>query len=93
MITGGHFGAVKYVVTLAVAGTAMDYAALKLSPQWRDWKDHLLVHTKDWFIVPEWSPIQVLDEEALAKKREREEMVFGQRERVRALSKLTKEEP
>ncbi|KAK1682630.1 hypothetical protein QYE76_043478 [Lolium multiflorum] len=40
-IQGGHFGAVKYAVTLAVAGTTMDYAAMKLSPQWRDWKEHL----------------------------------------------------
>ena len=82
----------KYAVTLAVAGTAMDYAAMKLSPQWRDWKEQLSVDTKDWFTVPEWLPIQVLDEEALAKKREREEMVFGQRERVRSLSKLNEEE-
>jgi hypothetical protein len=84
---------VKYAVTLAVAGTAMDYAAMKLSPQWRDWKEHLSASMKEWFTVPDWSPIQVLDEEALAKKREREEMVFGQRERLRALSKLKEEEP
>ncbi|KAM0866287.1 hypothetical protein ACQ4PT_042715 [Festuca glaucescens] len=92
-IQGGHFGAVKYAVTLAVAGTAMDYAAMKLSPQWCDWKEHLSASMKEWFTVPDWSPIQVLDEEALAKKREREEMVFGQRERLRALSKLNEEEP
>lgn len=79
----------KYAVTLAVAGTALDYAAMKLSPQWRDWKEHLSVDTKDWFTVPEWSPIQVLDEEALAKKREREELLYAQR----ALGKVSKEEP
>ena len=88
-IQGGHFGAVKYAVTLAVAGTALDYAAMKLSPQWHDWKEHLFVDTKDWFTVPEWSPIQVLDEEALAKKREREELLFAQQ----ALGKVSKEEP
>lgn len=44
---------------------------------------------KDWFTLPEWSPIQVLDEEALAKKRAREEKLFAHR----ALAKLNKEEP
>ncbi len=89
---GGHFGAVKYAVTFAAAGTALDYAALKLSPQingkWHALKEHFS-GDKDWFTLPEWSPIQVLDEEALAKKRAREEKLFAQR----ALSKLSKEEP
>lgn len=87
-IQGGHFGAVKYAVTLAVVGTALDYSALKLSPQWHGWKEHLSIDTKDWLTLPEWSPIQVLDEEALAKKREREEILFAQR----ALGKLNKDE-
>ncbi|KAL5215128.1 hypothetical protein ABZP36_004280 [Zizania latifolia] len=87
-IQGGHFGAVKYAVTFAAAGTALDYAALKLSPQWHALKEQFSVD-KDWFTLPEWSPIQVLDEEALAKKRAREEKLFAQR----ALGKLNKEEP
>lgn len=86
-IQGGHFGAVKYAVAFAAAGTALDYAALKLSPQWPALKEHFS-GDKDWFTLPEWSPIQVLDEEALAKKRAREEL-FAQR----ALGKLNKEEP
>ncbi|CAN6242090.1 unnamed protein product [Urochloa humidicola] len=85
---GGHFGAVKYAVTFAAAGTAMDYAALKLAPEWRAWKEQLS-EKKDWFTLPEWSPIQVLDEEALAKKKAQEEKLFAQR----ALGKLDKEDP
>ncbi|KAL6851409.1 hypothetical protein ACP4OV_020342 [Aristida adscensionis] len=87
-IQGGHFGAVKYAVTFAAVGTALDYAALKLSPQWLALKAHLS-EKKDWFALPEWSPIQVLDEEALAKKKAREEKLFAQR----ALGKFNKEEP
>ncbi|TKW03874.1 hypothetical protein SEVIR_7G071400v4 [Setaria viridis] len=86
-IQGGHFGAVKYAVTFAAAGTAMDYAALKLAPEWHAWKEQLS-EKKDWFTLPEWSPIQVLDEEALAKKKAREEKLFAQR----ALGKLDKED-
>ncbi|CAD6264035.1 unnamed protein product [Miscanthus lutarioriparius] len=87
-IQGGHFGAVKYAVTFAAAGTALDYAALKLGPEWHALKEHLS-GKKDWFTLPEWSPIQVLDEEALAKKKAREEKLFAQR----ALGKLDKEDP
>ena len=85
---GGHFGAVKYAVTFAAAGTALDYAALKLAPEWHAWKEQFS-GKKDWFTLPEWSPIQVLDEEALAKKKAREEKLFAQR----ALGKLDKEDP
>jgi len=87
-IQGGHFGAVKYAVTFAAAGTALDYAALKLAPEWHAWKEQFS-GKKDWFTLPEWSPIQVLDEEALAKKKAREEKLFAQR----ALGKLDKEDP
>ena len=88
LIIGGHFGAVKYAVTFAAAGTALDYAALKLGPEWHALKEHLS-GKKDWFTLPEWSPLQVLDEEALAKKKAREEKLFAQR----ALGKLDKEDP
>jgi len=86
VIIGGHFGAVKYAVTFAAAGTALDYAALKLGPEWHALKEHLS-GKKDWFTLPEWSPLQVLDEEALSKKKAREEK-FAQR----ALGKLDKED-
>lgn len=88
LIIGGHFGAVKYAVTFAAAGTALDYAALKLVPEWQALKEHFS-EKKDWFTLPEWSPIQVLDEEALAKKKAQEEKLFAQR----ALGKLDKEDP
>lgn len=42
----------------------------------------------DWLKLPEWSPIQVLDDEALAEKQAREQKLFAQR----ALGKLSKEE-
>ncbi|CAL5017508.1 unnamed protein product [Urochloa decumbens] len=87
-IQAGHFGAVKYAVAFAAVGTVMDYAALKLAPEWRAWKEQLS-EKKDWFTLPEWSPIQVLDEEALAKKKAREEKLFAQR----ALGKLDNEDP
>ncbi|KAJ1270516.1 hypothetical protein BS78_06G057600 [Paspalum vaginatum] len=85
---GGHFGAVKYAVSFAAAGTALDYAAVKLAPEWHSLKEYFS-GKKDWFTLPEWSPIQVLDEEALAKKKAREEKLFAQR----ALGKLDKEKP
>jgi hypothetical protein len=70
---GEHVGAVKYAVTFAVTGTTMDYAALRLAPKWHAWKEQLS-EKKDWFTLPEWSSIQLLDEEALAKKKAREEL-------------------
>lgn len=78
----------KYAVTFAAAGTALDYAALKLAPEWHALKEQFSA-SKNWFTLPEWFPIQVLDEEALAKKRAREEKLFA----MRALGKLDKEEP
>ncbi|GJN37132.1 hypothetical protein PR202_gb26057 [Eleusine coracana subsp. coracana] len=87
-IQGGHFGAVKYAATFAVAGIALDYAALKLAPEWHALKEQFS-GSKEWFTLPEWFPIQVLDEEALAKKRAREEKLFA----MRALGKFDKEEP
>jgi hypothetical protein len=48
---GGHFGVVKYAVTFAVAGTAMDCAALKLAPEWHAWKEQLS-EKKDRFTLP-----------------------------------------
>lgn len=61
-------------------GTTIDYAALKLKPILRSYYDSLAGSGKDknedWFKLPEWSPIQVLDEEALAAKRAREEQMY-----------------
>ena len=41
----------------------------------------------DWLKLPEWSPIQILDDEALAAKQAGEKQLYAQR-----LGKLNKEE-
>ena len=90
-ISGGQLGAARYSIIFAVVGTSADYAILKA-------KDYLRDHTKiipqddenlqkngNWFRLPEWFPIQVLDEEALAAKRAQEEQFLAQRARIRSL--------
>lgn len=67
----------------AMAGTAADYATTKIiMPA----IDELKEKKDDWFKLPEWSPIKVLDEEALAAKRAREEDIY------RRVHNLNKEE-
>lgn len=75
-LQGGQLGAVRYSVMFAVAGTAVDYATVKLQPLLKSYCDSLLGGELK---LPEWSPIQILDEEALAAKREREEQLRAQR--------------
>ncbi|KAI5679944.1 hypothetical protein M9H77_01171 [Catharanthus roseus] len=79
-LQGGPAAAARYSVVFAVVGTTIDYAALKLKPILRSYYDSLAGSGKDknedWFKLPEWSPIQVLDEEALAAKRAREEQMY-----------------
>uniref|UniRef100_A0A1D1XM72 Molybdenum cofactor sulfurase n=2 Tax=Anthurium amnicola TaxID=1678845 RepID=A0A1D1XM72_9ARAE len=79
-VQGGQLGALRYSVMFAVAGTAFDYAALQLKP--------LVKNMNSSWRLPEWSPIQVLDEEALAAKHAREEQLYAQR----TLRDLNKEE-
>lgn len=62
----------------AVAGTAVDFAALKVKPFLKSLRDSSQ-NNDSWLKVPEWSPIQVLDEEALAAKRAREQQLFAHR--------------
>ena len=69
-------GAVRYSVMFAIAGTAVDYATLKLRPVLKSYLDSILGGELK---LPEWSPIQILDEEALAAKRAREEQLRAQR--------------
>ncbi|XP_020594114.1 uncharacterized protein LOC110034165 [Phalaenopsis equestris] len=94
-LQGGQFGAIRYSVIFAVVGTAFDFTTLKLTP--------ILQHfirtasevksqkndgsSSSWWRIPEWSPIQILDEEALAAKRAREQKIYAQR----VLSKLEEE--
>lgn len=67
----------------------MDFATLKLRPIWRRFSKSASGDKRDdWLKLPEWSPIQVLDEEALAAKQAREKKLYEQR----VLGKLGKEE-
>ncbi|KAL2239680.1 uncharacterized protein LOC105170557 isoform X1 [Sesamum indicum] len=81
-LQGGQLGAVRYSVIFAVVGTAVDYAALKLKPAVSKFTEK----KGDWLKLPEWSPIQVLDDEAVAAKRAREQEIY------RNVHNLNKEE-
>lgn len=65
----------------AVVGTAVDYATSKIMPAIDELKEK-----DDWFVLPEWSPIKILDEEALDAKRAREQQIY------RNVPNLNKEE-
>ncbi|GAV70729.1 Tim17 domain-containing protein [Cephalotus follicularis] len=83
-LQGGQRGAVRYSVIFAFVGTTVDYATLRLKPVFRSFREKIDHGLK----FPEWSPIQILDEEALAAKRAREQQLYAQR----GLGKLNKEE-
>ncbi|XP_020705905.1 uncharacterized protein LOC110116595 isoform X2 [Dendrobium catenatum] len=83
---GGQFGAIRYSIIIAVAGTAFDFSLLKLSPVLQHFirkvpeeRSQKNVGRSSWWRIPEWSPIQILDEEALAAKRAREEKNYAHR--------------
>lgn len=86
---GGQLGAIRYSLIFTVAGTAVDYATLKLKPAFRSYKESIFGESSSWMKLPEWSPIQVLDEEALAAKQAREQQLYAQR----ALGQLNKKDP
>lgn len=91
MYLAGPVGAARYAVMFAVVGTAVDYATSKIiMPA----VDELKEKKVDWFQLPEWSPIRVLDEEALAAKREEALAVKRAREEqiYRSVHNLNKEE-
>ncbi|KAK4351408.1 hypothetical protein RND71_030721 [Anisodus tanguticus] len=73
---GGQLGDVCYSVMFAVFGTTVDYATTRVKPALRSYYDSLVNKKDDWLKLPEWSPIQVLDEEALAAKSAREEELY-----------------
>ncbi|KAJ4728453.1 Mitochondrial import inner membrane translocase subunit Tim17/Tim22/Tim23 family protein [Melia azedarach] len=83
-LQGGQPGALRYSIIFAVVGTTVDYAMLRLTPMYRNFRESL----KDGLKLPEWSPIQVLDEEQLAEKQAREQKLYAQQ----ALGKLSKKE-
>ncbi|KMT12420.1 hypothetical protein BVRB_5g103520 [Beta vulgaris subsp. vulgaris] len=75
-LQGGQRGAIRYSIMFAIAGTAADFAVLELQPLVKNYYDSLLGSD---FKLPEWSPIRILDEEALAAKQAREEELRAQR--------------
>ncbi|XWS76063.1 hypothetical protein CRYUN_Cryun01aG0145300 [Craigia yunnanensis] len=83
-LQGGQLGAYRYSLIFAVVGTAVDFAALKLRPKLRHFSESMFDKNIGSLKLPEWSPIQVLDEEALAAKRAREEKLYAQ---IKTLSK------
>ena len=62
----------------AAVGTSVDFAILKLKPAWKTYSESISQESNEWLKLPEWSPIQVLDEEALAAKKAREQKLYGQ---------------
>ncbi|CAH9093905.1 unnamed protein product [Cuscuta europaea] len=87
-LQGGKHGAIRYSVIFAVAGTSVDFATLKLKPILRRFYNSAIDSKDSWLRVPEWSPIKVLDEDALAVKRAREQEIY---KRVHSISNLNKE--
>ncbi|KAA8543514.1 hypothetical protein F0562_020991 [Nyssa sinensis] len=89
---GGQAGAIRYSIIFAVVGTTVDFATLKLKPVLNRYRESIVRDNErtqkndGWLKLPEWSPIQVLDEEALAAKKAREQQLFAQRN-VHNLSK------
>lgn len=90
---GGRIGAVRYSIIFSVVGTTVDYATIKLRPVLKSYKESMLGSNDGknagWLKMPDWSPIKVLDEEALAAKQAREKQMYAQRA---ALGNLSKEE-
>ncbi|KAH7683070.1 hypothetical protein IHE45_05G160200 [Dioscorea alata] len=84
---GGQLGAIRYAIIFATVGTTLDYATIRLKPHFNKFVDTIRQSANSDWTLPKWSPIQVLDEEALAAKRAREEQLHSQR----VLGKLNKE--
>lgn len=97
-ILGGQLGAARYSVIFAVVGTTADFAILKLKHVLRDCTKTIYQDSENsqkngnWFRLPKWFPIQVLDDEALAAKRAREEQFLAQKARIRSLRQVLDDE-
>ncbi|KAK9281535.1 hypothetical protein L1049_004438 [Liquidambar formosana] len=93
-LQGGQMGAVRYSIIFAAVGTTVDFATVRLRPILQSYSEYVFGDKESsqknggWLRLPEWSPIQVLDEEALAAKQAREKQLYAQR----ALGNLNKEE-
>ncbi|KAJ4894544.1 Mitochondrial import inner membrane translocase subunit Tim17/Tim22/Tim23 family protein [Raphanus sativus] len=81
-LQGGPYGALRYSVIFAAMGTASNYAGHKAKEMLENYRN------KDSIKLPEWFPVQILDEEALAKKKAREQKIFAER----SFGRLNKEE-
>ncbi|KAL8129286.1 hypothetical protein V2J09_018441 [Rumex salicifolius] len=75
-LQGGQRGAMRYSVIFAVVGTTFDYATVKLLPIMESYRNSM---SNKELKLPDWSPIQILDEEALAAKRAREQQFAAQK--------------
>ncbi|CAH2079359.1 unnamed protein product [Thlaspi arvense] len=69
-LQGGPRGAFRYSIAFATLGTAFDYASLRAKLLLES------VRNIDSITLPVWFPIQILDEEALAKKKAQERKLF-----------------
>ncbi|CAH2052381.1 unnamed protein product [Thlaspi arvense] len=81
-LQGGPHGALRYSIIFAAMGTACDYAVLRAKPMLATFRN------MDSVKLPEWSPIQILDEEALEKKKAQEQRISAER----SFGRLNKEE-
>lgn len=86
LLQGGQPAAVRYALIFATVGTAADFATLRLRPYLQKMRNAAQHMSTDSWSLPEWSPIQILDEEALAAKRAREQLLYEQK-RLAALNK------
>lgn len=83
--SGGQIGAIRYSIIFAIVGTTVDFATLKLKPALKSFRESLRGNddgsqkNSGGLKLPEWSPIQILDEEALAAKKAREQQLYAQR--------------
>ncbi|KAL0742556.1 hypothetical protein Bca4012_084069 [Brassica carinata] len=80
---GGPYGALRYSVIFSAMGTASNYAGHKAKAMLENYCN------KDSIKLPEWFSIQILDEEALAKKKAQEQKIFAERSFGRLNKKST----
>lgn len=87
-LQGGRIGAVRYSIAFAIVGTAADFAVINIKKSFQDTMpsgaSSILEKIGSWLRMPEWSPIRILDEEALAAKRAQEQQLQA---RIRELRK------
>ncbi|KAF3323687.1 Tim17/Tim22/Tim23/Pmp24 family [Carex littledalei] len=70
---GGQLGAIRYAILFAAGGTLIDFVSLELRPHVERLRENFTEEKmRSWLTLPEWSPIQVMDEETLAKKQARD---------------------